>query len=431
MKTFLLVACILLWATISSKVTAQDRVEALDSVLTLLHERELFSGVVLIADNGDIVYSGVFGQAPDGTPVTPQTPLYLASVTKPFTAAAVMMLAAEERIDYDAPIATYIPELPYDDVMIRHLLNHTSGVHFLTLINATWDTTQVLRNDDLLKLTALHRPEPTFEPGTRFAYSNEGYVLLASLIERVSGLPYEVFLRERIFEPLGMDRAYIEQGTEESASGWLQWEGGSGIVASAEDLLAFDRALQPGRLFSAAELEEAYTRPVLPDGSLGEAGFGWRVADGPERRVFHPGEGRTVKSGVQRYLDRGITFVILQTAHGPYFYKVFGAVTALWFGEPYELPEKRVVADVNPTMYEDYVGVYDTAFGRLNITVEDGKLFLEPEGAGGSEELIPSSETTFYFGHQDINWEFFKDEMGRVIGLGFQGQPETMGKKVE
>jgi CubicO group peptidase (beta-lactamase class C family) len=386
--------------SILQPVQVSNKTAELDSVLTVLHEQEFFSGVVLIAEKNEIVYSSSHGNAPDGTPVTLKTPLGIASVTKPFTAVAVMMLAAEGGVDYDTSITEYIPELPYENVTVRGLLNHTSGIHFLTLVNAVWDTTQVLDNKKLIALAAEQQPDLLFEPGSKYGYSNDGYVLLASLIERVSGLSYEAFLRQHIFDPLGMESAYVEHVSEDTKSGWLQTIGADGIVVSAEDLFAFDRALQPGKLFTEKELEMAYTRPALTDGSEGEAGFGWRVAPGDERRVFHAGEGVPVKTGMQRYLDRETTIITIQTAHGPYFYKVFGAVSALWFGEPYELPQRRIVADVDPAIYEKYVGVYNTPlFGRIHITVEDGKLFLEPEGAGGNEELIPSSETTFYFGH--------------------------------
>ncbi len=403
----------------------------LDSVLTLLHAQEFFSGVVLIARNNEMVYAGYRGNAPDGKPMTLDTPVDIASVTKPFTATAIIMLARDGRLNYDDPITRFLPELPYKNVTVRHLLNHTSGVHLLTMINAVWDTLQVLDNEKLIALTAAHKPGLSFDPGSQYAYSNDGYTLLASIIERVSGESYATYLRRHIFEPAGMTDTAIEPASEDTPSGWLQVVGAGGIVASATDLLAFDKALQSGKLLTRAERELAFTRPTLTDGTEGGAGFGWRIASGDERRVFHPGEGLVVKSGIQKYLDRETTFIVLQTEYGPYFYKVFGAITALWFGEPYDLPEKRVIADVDPAIYEKYVGVYDTAFGRIHITIEENKLFLEPEGAGGNEELIPSSETTFYFDHQDMNWEFYLDEEGNVKGFGFKDKPETMGPKIK
>ena len=110
---------------------------------------------------------------------------------------------------------------------------------------------------------------------------------------------------------------------------------------------------------------------------------------------------------------------------------ILKAAIPLWNGEAYALPTKRPVAEVPEDVLARYVGVYESGMGRLHITLEDGRLHLEPEGAGGSEPLIPASETVFYFGHQDLSWEFVRGDSGAVTGLMLQGKPETLGKKVE
>ena len=107
------------------------------------------------------------------------------------------------------------------------------------------------------------------------------------------------------------------------------------------------------------------------------------------------------------------------------------AAMAIWNGEPFTLPQARPVADVPPEVLARHVGSYSSGMGLLHITLEDGQLHLEPEGAGGSEPLIPASETVFYFGGQDLTWEFVTDASGRTTGLQLQGHPETLGEKVE
>ena len=104
---------------------------------------------------------------------------------------------------------------------------------------------------------------------------------------------------------------------------------------------------------------------------------------------------------------------------------------AIWNGEPFSLPLPRPTATVPAEVLAQHVGVYESGFGRLHITIEDGQLHLEPEGAGGSEPLIAGSETVFYFCCQDLTWEFVRDESGATVGIQLRGQSETLGQKVE
>ena len=103
----------------------------------------------------------------------------------------------------------------------------------------------------------------------------------------------------------------------------------------------------------------------------------------------------------------------------------------LWNGDPFAFPLPRPLADVPETVLARYVGVYESGFGRLHITLESGQLHLEPEGAGGSEPLVAGSETVFYFCCQDLTWEFVTDAEGRTVGIQIQGQPQTLGRRVE
>ncbi|OZC03596.1 serine hydrolase domain-containing protein [Rubricoccus marinus] len=408
------------------------RAARLDSALAALHADGLFDGALAISDaSGRVVYRYASG-AYEGDLATTRTPFYLASVSKAMTAAAVLTLAAEGRVDLDAPVQTYLDPWPYRDVTVRHLLNQTSGLHFLTAVTAHRDTTRRVTTADLLGIVARQRPGLGFEPGAQFDYDNANYETLAALLEAVTGKRYAEAVRERVTEPAGMRDATT------GASGeipWAAWAGGGGdaINASAEDLLAFDHAFWSGEIVPEAWVRAAAEPPTLADGSTSRYVFGRFVETSPRPLIGHFGDG-TSKTALYREREGGTspgtTYALVMSPPGIHRTAIFTAIMAIWNGEPFELPQARPVAEVAPEVLARHVGSYSSGMGLLHITLEDGQLRLEPEGAGGSEPLLPASETVFYFGGQDLTWEFVQDASGRTTGLQLQGNPETLGQRV-
>lgn len=427
-RSLLFFLYVLLGASASAQGTP-DRMAELGAVLTALHADGLFDGALAISEGGGVVYRQAFGTH-GGEPLTTRTPLYLASVSKAMNAAAVLSLVAEGRIDLDAPVGTYLDPWPYSNITVRHLLNQTSGLHFFTTITAHADTTSAVTTADLLALIDAHRPGLGCEPGTTFVYDNANYVTLGALLETATGEPYSDVLRERVFEPAGMTDAFVAQSGEAE---WIGWSGGDGaaVHASAEDLLAFDRAWRAGDLMPLDLVRAAETPPELPGDAESRYGFGRFVTDDPRPLIGHFGEGTAAKSGLWRERETGTTYAILLPGDGIHRTPILIAAMALWNSEPYELPQARRVAEVSPEVLAQHVGVYESGMGRLHITLEDGRLHLEPEGAGGSEPLIPASETVFYFGHQDLTWVFVQDAAGATTGLMVEGQPQTLAERVE
>ncbi|MEN9938317.1 MAG: hypothetical protein RLZZ387_4896 [Chloroflexota bacterium] len=262
---------------------------------------------------------------------TTTTNYRLASVTKQFTAMAVMLLAEGSRLGYGDPIARFFPGAPaaWERISLRHLLTHTSGlVDYEEIIPP--ETTTPLRDQDVLELMLgerrLYSP-----PGTAYHYSNTGYCLLALVVERVADRPFAAFLHDRIFAPLGMAgtvayeagistvprRAY---GYSRRGHGFVRTDqsitsstlGDGGVYSSVEDLALWDRALAEEQLVSARTLEAAFAPAVdLPDGS-GGYGFGWYVAAREGLRlVYHTGETVGFRTAILRYLDRRLSVVVL------------------------------------------------------------------------------------------------------------------------
>src|SRR5271154_3041082 len=199
-------ACLIFLGACHSHKTEQKTLSVrLDSLFATVPD---FSGTVLIADKGKPVYHKAFGYVNFETksPMDTTSIFELASVSKQFTAMLVMMLKEEGKLKYDDRVDQYIPHLPYPGITLRHLLNHTSGLsEYETLMKEHWDKTKVASNSDILEYLIRYHPDKNFEPGTKYKYNNTGYVLLGSVIEKVSGRDFVELINDRIFKPLGMN----------------------------------------------------------------------------------------------------------------------------------------------------------------------------------------------------------------------------------
>ncbi|MBS0613653.1 MAG: beta-lactamase family protein [Proteobacteria bacterium] len=276
------------------------------------------------------------------TPVTPATQFRLASVSKQFTAAALLLLAEQGRLELDDAVRDWLPTLPSATrgVTLRHLLTHTSGIaDFEALIEP--ERCEPLSDADVLRLIE-REPHLQFPPGTRFCYSNTGYILLALVIERAARCRYASFLRERIFEPLGMRHAVAHEAglsvVAHRAFGYT-WDGQSwqrtdqsltsatlgdgGIYASVEELARWDAAIEGGRLLPPARWQEALSA-VVATGKPGIGyGFGWRVGHGA---AWHSGETVGFRNLILRLLEPRLTVIVLTNRSAPSPYPLAAAL---------------------------------------------------------------------------------------------------------
>lgn len=294
MLTMRLLPLILLLLNVRPGV-AQSKAEikhpVVDSITRELIGKRTPALAVLVVRNGQVLHRSADGYTTvdNGTAADTRTPFYIASVAKMFTAAAVLILAEDGGIDLDTPIRRYLPEsrIYLRDVTVGQLLTHTSGLvdHYkVGGSERTYSNTDVL---DILRADSLR-----FEPGTRAAYSNSGYVLLALLVERVTGKPFAAFLRERLFEPLGMrDAVVVTRSTDRphrralghrsASDGFSPYDynstttGAGGIYASLSDLEQWFSALRDGQVLSQRSLALMSRPPVLTSGKLTPYGMGW------------------------------------------------------------------------------------------------------------------------------------------------------------
>lgn len=325
-------------ATLPVPPSARERERSVDELMAAYARPDGPGASIIVIRDGRVAYAKGYGLAEveTGRRVTATTNFRLASVSKQFTATAVMLLVADGRLRYDDPIATLLPGLPAyaSGVTVRHLLNHTSGLPDYEDFVPDSQTAQV-HDQDIPGLIA-RAPGTSFPPGTRYAYSNTGYVLLALLVERVSGKRFADFLHDRIFAPLGMRgtvaleegrstvprRAYgytvdstgVRRTDQSNTSATL---GDGGIYSSAADLAKWDRALERHTLVSAEAQGVAWTPPALPDGQTTEYGFGWFIdRDGGAMRLKHHGESRGFTNAILRYPERRLTVVVLTNRTG-------------------------------------------------------------------------------------------------------------------
>lgn len=313
-------------------------------------DKGLFNGNVLIAEGGRILYSEIFGVADckSGRLLTPETVFNVASIAKPFTSAAILLLKEQGKLQLDDTIERWFPHLPYKEVTIRHLLGHTAGIpNYVRPVRMGefgehWNMHRLAYNEEMVEQISRLYPSADFAPNEENAYSNTGYLLLALLIEKIADRTFHSFLADFIFTPLNMkrtlenndvNRADIitdyaighlkrEDGTcmkphelpEMEFSYYLDGLQGDGNVhTTMNDLFKWDRALYTDTLLSKSTLSEAFTPVVLNNKRSAPNGLGWFVSNiaGKGRKVEHSGYWPGYQSTFQRYVDLDKTVIIL------------------------------------------------------------------------------------------------------------------------
>ena len=277
---------------------------------------------------------------------TPQTNYRLASVTKQFTATAILLLYQDSKLSLDDRIKRWLPSLPaaLDSVTIRQLLTHTSGIIDYEDVIPPGTTAQ-LHDADVLRL--LESQDSTyFKPGTKYQYSNSGYALLALIVERVSGKSFAAFLHDRIFAPLGMNHTVaFEDGVSTVSnrafgytmkdSAWIRKDqsttsavlGDGGIYSSIDDLVRWDAALYDSRLLSDASRKLAFSPQTPTDKPDVSYGFGWRITG---ETLWHSGETSGFRNVIVRYPARHLTVVILTNRDDPQPYETALGIAKLY-----------------------------------------------------------------------------------------------------
>jgi CubicO group peptidase (beta-lactamase class C family) len=322
---------------------AQARVEA------LMHDYagDVPGASVLVLRDGVPALRRSYGLAnlEEHTAATPATNYRLASVTKQFTAASILLLAEAGKLKLDDPVRQWLPELPdaARGVTVRHLLTHTGGL--IDYEDFVADDAPQVHDADVLRI--LSKQERTyFAPGAGYRYSNTGYSLLSLIVARASGQPFASYLHDHIFAPLGMDATVAfedgvstvtSRGYGYSANGaaWRRTDqsstsavlGDGGIYSSIDDLAKWDAALYDDRLLSAASRDLAFTPATHTDNPSVDYGMGWRITG---ETLWHSGETRGFRNVILRYPQRRLAVIVLTNRNDPEPYDIARAIARLY-----------------------------------------------------------------------------------------------------
>ncbi|MEN8118854.1 MAG: serine hydrolase domain-containing protein [Bacteroidota bacterium] len=305
----------------------------IDQWFKKLYTTSRFTGNILVAQNGVIVYENSYGYAnyTQKDTLTLEHKFQIGSVSKQFTSMAIMILKEKGLLDYQDNIKKFIQEFPYENITIYQLLTHRSGLSNYNYFSDEYtDKETIIYNKDVVNMIVDSVPLPYYQPNFRFNYCNTNYVLLAEIVEIASGIPFEKFVKKEIFQKAGMLNSHIfikgkQERIYKAATGyhfkWLVAEhsyqdgvtGDKGVYTTVEDLFRWDKALYENRIVNELTLNEAFL-PAQPEkkGNL-NYGFGWRLReciDG-SRLIFHGGWWRGFNALFIRDLKNKVTIIIL------------------------------------------------------------------------------------------------------------------------
>jgi len=400
-------------------------------------ETRFFIGSVLVARAGEVLLSQGYGMAnlEHGVANTPQTKFRLGSVTKQFTAAAILQLQEQGLLNVNDPISTYLPDYPQaEQITLHHLLTHTAGVpNYTGFADYAQKKRTAMILDDVIAWFSNKPLE--FTPGDRYCYSNSGYVVLTKLIEASSGQSYVDYLQHHIFEPLGMtdsgyDRpelilSHRASGYTSSPAGYHHADfldmsiplGAGALYSTVEDLYKWDQAL-----YSHAILSESSRHSIFaPMARMGEQeshvyyGYGWVIDRPNERdRVSHGGRIDGFTTSIARYPHEQVTIIVLSNLETAPVARISNDLAAILWDEPYEMPRQHRAIELNPAIYQAYVGDYEFAPEViLTVTSEAQRIFAQLTGQERLE-IFPESATEFFLTVVDAQLTFEVDKTGKA-----------------
>lgn len=337
-------------AILNSPRTRQQQLELSDFFSRKLL-RTGFNGAMLVAKKGVVIFEQYHGVEDYRSKmlVGESSSFQLASVSKTFTAMGILYLMERGQLTLEDTVQMYFPDFPYMGITIRMLLNHRSGLpNYLYFCDSLWrDKETFMTNDELLRLMVQHKPPVQHQPNTHFQYCNTNYMLLASIIERVSSKKYADFMRQTFFDPLGMTNTFVydpagtprpHQTISHKYNGKAEPDtfldgvvGDKGIYSTAQDMLKWDQALYSGNLFKEATLEEAYKPYSNEKPGIRNYGLGWRLMVYPEggKIVYHNGWWHGNNTVFYRFIQDTTTLIILGNKYDRAIYQAIKPVRAI------------------------------------------------------------------------------------------------------
>ncbi len=310
--------------------------DKLDDLLQRVNKYNDFHGSLLVAKNGKVLYEKQIGYKDfrKKEELDDKSAFQLASVSKQFTAAAIMILHERNKLKLKDTVNVYFPNFPYKNVTIENLLNHTAGLpKYFWLAEHKWNKQKAPTNKEMMQLMEETKVQRFFKPGRNFDYSNTAYLVLASIVEKVSGLSFKEFAKENIFDPLGMSKTYVYSYQNDSINdnhingyrlhkGWRHLKIGStindaivgdkNVYSTAEDLYKWIEGLNSGKLISMESLNLMYTEGKTQYGKKVPYGYGFRIQKEKNNKIYHHGKWNGFRTGLTQYIDEDLVVIVLE-----------------------------------------------------------------------------------------------------------------------
>lgn len=441
-----------------------NKTKRLDSLFSNLYSEKEFNGNVLVAENDTIILKKSYGYADINSKrkLNTETIFELASVTKQFTAMGIYLLSKEGKLSLNDTISKYIPELSkYKGITIKTLLTHTGGLpDYMKVTEKYWDKNKIINNDEVLNLFKEKHPKILFKPNEKWQYSNTGYLILASIIERVSGNSYEEYLKKVIFKPLKMNktlvyrRRYNPKKIDNYANGFIYSDSlkrlvtpdelgkdfyivyldgvvGDGMVNSTLlDLYKWDKAILGNDFISKEDKKHIFSSYKTNDGKETDYGFGWMIDNLKNygKIINHSGGWGGYVTWNEFHLKNKKILIILQNIDDSKVKIPIKNTRKILYNRPIEKPIK-----LDTTILKKYVGKYLTYNQKeREITFINDKLYLVMK-SGYKPELVPVSKTKFIVKgfSPEVTFTFVVDEKGKVVKYRVQQEATGLDKEVK
>ena len=429
-----LMLCICLLLTLSS--VAQSLEQQFDTYIGDQYTSDAPGVSILVAKDGKAIYSKGSGIANLELDIkaAPKHVFEIGSITKQFTAVAILMLEEQGKLSVEDEITKFIPDYPTQDktITVHHLLNHTSGIKSYTNMPSFMEFARTDMTPTVL-MDKFKNEQMEFDPGTQFNYNNSGYIVLGHIIEVVSGQSYEDFIQTNIFDKVGMNNSYYgsmtrlipnrARGYSKTETGYrnadylsltLPYAAGS-IMSTTADLLKWQNAISANTLIKKSSLEKATNGSTLDSGEEITYGYGWYTGNiNGSASVEHDG-------GIFGYSSSGIflpeenVYVIgLSNCDCGNVGALVSNVAAMAIGKPF--PKKKDAIDLSESQLSKWVGAFEYEGAIRHVTLKNKQLFSQREGSI-SMEIYPMSATNFIFDGGNTSYDFFTENGNRMVTM--------------
>lgn len=430
------------------QVNGQSLEKDLDAIFEAAYGGDHPGAVVLIARDGEAIYRKGFGLAnlEMGVPMKPENVMMLASMTKQFTAVAILMLMEEGKLSLQDPLSKYIPDYPNgENITIHHLLTHTSGIKDVFKVSGLPPKALDISPSEII---AVFRDEPVdFLPGDNLQYNNSGFILLGYIIEELSEMPYEDFIEKKIFQPLKMKNSRYGNNEEvipnrvngyypdppsngyknsPSVSMTLPYAAGA-LLSTVDDMLLWNQAMRNNILISEKSKQLAFTPTTLNNGETTLYGYGWRVEKLYDSPVLeHGGNLMGFKTSGIYLPEENIYTIVLSNNLSVNPTSVGFEATATVLGKP----KNQKPVPIAENIMKQWTGAYAFEDGAIRmVTYKDNSLYSQIEG-GEPIQLHALSENEYRFNNSFATYSF-NNEKGKNTAVFEVGLNKSKGTQTE